>query len=647
MAEMFILPKPTVRLLDAGAGVGSLTAAAVAQLAARPDAEQPSSIEASAYELDETIVPDLSRTLSDCAAVCAAAGIEFSADLQVGDFVKLAAEQLEGGLFARPARHFNAAILNPPYRKINSASDHRLALRAVGVETSNLYAAFLALVVKLLDDGGELVAITPRSFCNGPYFRPFRELFLDAMALRRIHVFDSRSDAFGDDDVLQENVIIHAVKGAAPGPVVVTSNCAPGDEWTLRREVPFEEVVQPGDAERFIHIVPDVVGAQVAACLSACRLSLPEIDVEVSTGRVVDFRAKEHLRAEPDPQSVPLIYPAHFAGGRVAWPNARTRKPNAIVRCEATESLLVPRADYVLVKRFSSKEERRRIVAAVYGKAEHAAPVVGFENHLNVFHRKGAGLPLDFARGLAAFLNSTLVDLFFRQFNGHTQVNATDLRTMRYPSAAKLAALGRKIGEAPLDQEAVDALVEQELIEMSRKAGPDPVGAKRKIEQALEILKALGLPKGQLNERSALTLLASLNVAPRGSWMKCDAPLLGITPMMDFMAKHYGKTYAPNTRETVRRQTVHQFVQAGLLVENPDDPSRPINNPKWCYQVAPAALDLLRTFGTTAWEHQLAGYLASVQTLKDKYARARAMTRIPVTLPDGGEIKLSAGGQNP
>jgi adenine-specific DNA-methyltransferase len=306
----------------------------------------------------------------------------------------------------------------------------------------------------------------------------------------------------------------------------------------------------------------------------------------------------------------------------------------------------VPRADYVLVKRFSSKEERWRIVAAVYEKADHTAPVVGFENHLNVFYRKGAGLPLHLARGLAAFLNSTLVDLFFRQFNGHTQVNATDLRSMRYPSAAKLEALGRKIGEAALDQEAVDAMVEQELIEMSTKAGTDPVAVKRKIEQALGILKALGLPREQLNERSALTLLASLNLAARATWAKCDAPRIGITPMMEFIAREYGKTYAPNTRETVRRQTVHQFVQAGLLVENPDEPTRPINSPKWCYQVAPAALALLRAFGTAAWDNQLAGYLASVQTLKDKYAREREMTRIPVTLPEGGEVKLSAGGQN-
>ncbi len=170
--------------------------------------------------------------------------------------------------------------------------------------------------------------------------------------------------------------------------------------------------------------------------------------------------------------------------------------------------------------------------------------------------------------------------------------------------------------------------------------------ADQKIKDALNILTAMGLPKQQLNERSALTLLALLALEPESKWAEANEPLMGITPMMDFFSEHYGKKYAPNTRETVRRQTVHQFLQAALIVANPDKPSRPTNSPKAVYQIEPSALRLLRSFGTSEWKENIQRYLRKVKTLTKVYEREREMQRLPVTLPDGQEIKLSPGGQN-
>ncbi len=173
---------------------------------------------------------------------------------------------------------------------------------------------------------------------------------------------------------------------------------------------------------------------------------------------------------------------------------------------------------------------------------------------------------------------------------------------------------------------------------------------KKKIEQktkdALNILTALGLPRQQLNERSALTLLSLLALDPESKWVDAGEPLMGITPMMDFFSEHYGKKYAPNTRETVRRQTVHHFLQATLIVANPDKPSRPTNSPKAVYQIEPSALKLLRSFDTPGWNKNLQKYLRKVKTLTKVYEREREMQRLPVTLPDGQKIKLSPGGQN-
>ena len=170
--------------------------------------------------------------------------------------------------------------------------------------------------------------------------------------------------------------------------------------------------------------------------------------------------------------------------------------------------------------------------------------------------------------------------------------------------------------------------------------------AELKIREALTILNDLGLPRQQQNERSALTLLSLLGLKPDTAWEDAAVPLMGITPMMDFFHEHYGKRYAPNTRETVRRQTVHQFLQAALIVANPDKPSRPTNSPKAVYQIEPSALKLLRCFGKPGWPGYLQKYLRTLKTLKKLYARERDMRRLPVQLAQGQEIRLSPGGQN-
>ena len=189
--------------------------------------------------------------------MCRAAGVTFQAEVVEGDFIRAAVEMLaDRPLWGTTRPAFNCAILNPPYRKLSSESDTRHALRSVGIETSNLYTAFLWLVFRLLDAGGEMVAITPRSFCNGPYFRPFREAFLREMTLRRVHVFESRNTAFKDSDVLQENVIFRAVKGKPAGKVMVSSSANAEDPDIYAREVSPDELVNPNDPDLVIQLCP-------------------------------------------------------------------------------------------------------------------------------------------------------------------------------------------------------------------------------------------------------------------------------------------------------------------------------------------------------------------------------------------------------
>ena len=167
-----------------------------------------------------------------------------------------------------------------------------------------------------------------------------------------------------------------------------------------------------------------------------------------------------------------------------------------------------------------------------------------------------------------------------------------------------------------------------------------------RIAEAQQLLEAMGFDRERTNERSALVLLSLLSLTPDTPWIKATNPLLGTRAIMDWIRDHYEKDYAANSRETIRRFTLHQFAEALLVEQNPDKPDRPVNSPKWCYQIHPRALEVIRTFGELKHDAIINAYRAEAPGLKAKYEAARQLNRIPVTLPGGGALALSPGGQN-
>lgn len=422
------LDKP--KILDAGAGIGTLTAALLERLIS----EEILSADCTLVEIDNILGCRIKDTLSPFKRILALESLEIPKD-----FIEWAVGVLN--LFNQSDMKFTHAIMNPPYKKIKSNSVHRKLLSNSGIETVNLYSAFLALAIKLLALGGQVVAIIPRSFCNGPYYKSFRQLILEETAIKHLHLFQSRNKAFKDDEVLQENVIIMLDRGGNQGPVKISTST--DDSFTDYNEdyYPFEKVVQEGDTENFFHI-PTTQEESIVDLFPSVRYSLKDLGISVSTGPVVGFRTKENLRMMPESGTVPLLYPTHIEPDGVRWVKVDSKKPNAIVRNEETEKMLYPNGFYTIIRRRSSKEELKRMISGVVIPNMFDSPVLGFENGLNVLHKEKNSLQKELAFGLNIYLSSTLVDKYFRLFNGHTQVNATDLRAMFFPSNEVLLLLG-------------------------------------------------------------------------------------------------------------------------------------------------------------------------------------------------------------
>lgn len=446
-------PLPTTgdwRLIDPGAGVGSLTAALVARWLVETDLPTMSVL---AYEIDPLLVEPLETTLAEARALAATAGRKLHTTVHNENFVLNPPTTGVG----------NILLMNPPYKKLSVDSDERAALVCDErpVRVTNMYAAFLVRAVRALAPGDGLVAITPRSFANGPYFKDLRSELLERASFRRIHAFEARDRVFSDADVLQENLIFSMQLGAAPTDIAITTSRDAIDDISVATR-DHDQVVHPDDPQRFIRLPLDEDALSTAGRMAAMPCALSELGCNVSTGRVVDFRAKEQLRMTPDNDTVPLIYPQNIRAGVIEWP-VITRKPQALRLSTATTNLLLPNEHYVVVKRFSSKEEPRRVVAAIANPEAFAgAEAVAYENHLNLFHTANRGLVPELAAGLAAYLNSRFVDDYIRQFNGHTQINATDLRELRYPTIAQLCTLGLAADELddPTDPDELDDLLD-------------------------------------------------------------------------------------------------------------------------------------------------------------------------------------------
>jgi adenine-specific DNA-methyltransferase len=433
MASLCGVGGEQVRILDPGAGTGTLSCALAFELSDRKP--RPKMIRITAYETDVELAPMLARSYDVLARRLARRSVDVQTSVIVKDFVLDVSDHLT----APPP--FDVAIMNPPYFKIRKDDPRALAMPMVCHGQPNIYSLFMALCALLLREGGELISITPRSFASGEYFRVFRRFFFDLMLPETIHLLESRQDAFRHDAVLQESIIARFVKlrlRERPRPVAIRSSNGVADIATGRATlVSLATIVDLTSDARILRLPTNNEQHKALAELGSFGSTLRTLGFDVSTGRVVAFRCTKYLYDLPrvSQSHVPLLWLQHVTSHGVIWPLTQPGKPQSFVKEPASMSLLIPNDDYVLVRRFSAKEDPQRIVAAPLARGALGSQWIAVENHLNVV-RIPEECQTDrwlVTQALADYLNSTEVDSYVRALNGNTQIGAAELLSLPCP----------------------------------------------------------------------------------------------------------------------------------------------------------------------------------------------------------------------
>jgi len=457
MAGLFTSQNNKIKILDPGAGTGILVAAICDRFIQENRRDLEISIQV--YENDKNVLPFLQSTLEACKN--ALNEVDCSMDYQIfgNDFILHHAKVERSGEYVVYSldlkTRYDLVISNPPYYKLNKSSPEGLALQHYVYGQPNIYAFFMLLSGMLLSEKGEMVFITPRSFCSGLYYSKIRKWFVNTLTLDRLHLFETRKDVFVDDEILQENIIFHATNDQPKSDRKTLISVSYDRQFTQYQEltVPSSDVAYCRGDNCYIRIPISENDLKIIEIVDSWPQTLNTLGFEISTGPVVDFRALKHLKGTIENSNcVPLLWMHNIKGIDVEWSVEKNGKAKAIEVNPESKNLVVPVRNYVVLKRFTSKEQKKRVHAAVLNADSFSDfEFIGLENHLNYIHKKRAVMSLDEAFGIAALLNTTIIDQYFRALNGSTQVNATDIRAVSMPDYDKIVAIGKLIKKTKLD----------------------------------------------------------------------------------------------------------------------------------------------------------------------------------------------------
>lgn len=431
--------KHILSILDAGAGSGILSSALIAHLR---EHGYKGKIELTCYETDPKVLPLLKSNLS-----------------LIDDTYHIAYTiKTENYILAQKfgssdtAQLYDIIIGNPPYKKIARTAEEALAIPDVCYGAPNLYFLFWAMAIQNLKSGCEMIYIVPRSWTSGAYFTKFREYLFSLCVITHLHLFASRDKVFDGESVLQETIIVKVKKTTKkPESVCITSSSTSDFSDVRSISAPYNVVVSD---QQYVFLVTNEYEASVLNRLSHLNRTLPSINLPMKTGIIVDFRTREVLRDEPSDMTFPLFYSQHIRNGRIEWPVGKEYE----YICTDRSGLLQENTNYLFVKRFTAKEEKRRLQCGIYLQSDYPEYThISTQNKVNFIKCKTPEL----AYGLFVLMNSTIYDTYYRILNGSTQVNSTEINNMPVPDVDTISAMGRELMGQELTEPNCNKIIEQ------------------------------------------------------------------------------------------------------------------------------------------------------------------------------------------
>ena len=445
MASLFSIDfsKPSLRLLDAGAGTGLLATALVERL--RNDGYR-GDIAVVCYENDPNVLPALAENMENLKT-------RHRVKYEIRTENYLTSQNFLNIDFCKEnAEKYDMIIGNPPYLKIAKDAPEAKAMPEVCYGAPNLYFLFWAMGINNLKEGEELVYIIPRSWTSGAYFERFRKYLFRHCVITNIHIFGSRDKVFDGESVLQETMIVKVRKTTKEPQYVRISSCETSDFACVKyNNVDYKTIVAPN---LFVFLVTSQEEADILSRVNSQSYTLELDNLRMRTGLIVDFRTKEVLRNNDVDGSYPLLYSHHIKNGRVAWPVGR--EAEYIVTDKS--GYLQENTDYLFVKRFTSKEEKRRLQCGIYLKADYSQyKYISTQNKVNYIKCDAPEL----AYGLYVLLNSSLYDAYYRILNGSTQVYSTEINLMPVPSKDTIRQMGRELIGMELTEQNCDNIIDR------------------------------------------------------------------------------------------------------------------------------------------------------------------------------------------
>ena len=454
MASLFSLPqKEHLDILDPGAGSAILAVALIERLTQESNVK---SVSLTCYETEPAILDLLKNNLDYVKSI-----VDFKFDYKIITQNYITSQQ-------QPTAFADLVIGNPPYLKVNRLAAEAIAMNHVVHGAPNLYFLFAARSIENLKNTGELVYIIPRSWTSGAYFKKFRNFLFKRASIRNIHLFICRDKVFEHEAVLQETMIIKLKKQVNQSDnIIISSSETSLDFSNLQHIIVPSDLVIGKDDNKYVYLVTNKEEVDVLRRLSIFHNTLPSLDLRMKTGLTVDFREREHLMDAPSDDNIPMFFAQHLQDGKIVFPIGKygeyldTRK----------SSLLQENINYLFVKRFTSKEENRRLQCSIYLKEDFPSyKQISTQNKLNFITRNKKELTKPMVYGLYCIFNSTLYDKYYRILNGSTQVNSTEVNTMPMPTLRGLIHLGEQlISNGDLSETTCDNILEEYLNDKDRR----------------------------------------------------------------------------------------------------------------------------------------------------------------------------------